>query len=517
MNQAHTVIIGGGISGLATSALLAKEGHRVTLVEKLPKVGGRAGILELDGFRFDTGPSWYLMPEVFEHFFELMGTSVKEQLDLVPLDPAYRVFREPGSADETPIDVRSGRSEVSALFEKIEPGAGKKIGEYLDSAAGVYEQAVSGLLYDNYQNLSGFTKAEVLKKLPSLFPLLTGKLSKFIDSRFEQPILRQILGYPAVFLGGAPSRLPSLYHLMSHLDLAQGVLYPKGGFYTLVRAIEKLALGAGVEIKTGVAVSEILTSAGKAYGVALADGTKIAADHVVSAADLRHSESLLPESLRSYSPKWWAKRTPSPGALLLMLGVKGELKQLVHHNLLFTNDWDANFADIFGQNPKISNPASIYICKPSATDSSVAPEGFENLFVLVPVPALPQLGKGSMHAPGDPAIEQAADQVIEQIAKWCRIEDLAQRIVVRRTYAPGDFAADFNAFKGNSLGLAHTLVQSGPFRPRNISKKVKDLYYAGATTLPGIGLPMCLISAELVVKRIRGDKSAGKITALPEN
>jgi len=249
-----------------------------------------------------------------------------------------------------------------------------------------------------------------------------------------------------------------------------------------------------------------------ATGVRLADGTVHRADLVVSAADLHHTENaLLPESLRSYPESWWSRRTPSPGALLLLLGVRGELPQLSHHTLLFTRDWRANFERIFGRDTGIPDPASLYVCKPSASDADVAPKGDENLFVLVPIPADPSLGRGGVGGAGDPRIERAADAVIDQIATWCGIPDLAERIVVRRTITPGDFEADLNAWRGNSLGLAHTLGQSAIFRPRNASKRVDGLYYAGASTLPGIGLPMCLISAELVLKRLRGDRSTGPL------
>jgi phytoene desaturase len=194
-----------------------------------------------------------------------------------------------------------------------------------------------------------------------------------------------------------------------------------------------------------------------------------------------------------------------------MLGVAGSLPQLAHHTLLFTRDWKANFDDIFGADPRIPDPASVYVCRPSATDDTAAPEGHENLFVLVPVPADPSLGHGGVDGDGDARIEAAADRVVDQIATWCGIPDLASRVVVRRTVAPGDFADEFGAWRGNALGLAHTLGQSAVFRPRNASRTVDGLAYVGASTLPGIGLPMCLISAELVVKRLRGDRSPGPL------
>ncbi|HSD02674.1 MAG TPA: phytoene desaturase family protein [Gaiellales bacterium] len=502
-------VIGGGIAGLATAALLAEEGWDVRLFEARDDVGGRAGSWEHEGFRFDTGPSWYLMPEVFEHFFRLLGTTAEAELDLVPLTPAYRVYTE---GDVSPIDVVSGREAVTGLFESIEPGAGAALGDYLDSAAEAYDLSVDRFLYDPYETLAGLRDPAVVRQLPKLAPLLTRTLAAHVERRFADPRLRQILGYPAVFLGGSPYAVPSLYHLMSHLDLDDGVRYPRGGFTEIIRAIERLAVARGVRIETNAPVASIETTDAVATGIRLADGRSIPADLVVSTADLHHTETtMLPRDLQTYPESWWRNRTPSSGAVLLMLGVRGELPQLAHHTLVFTKDWRANFERVFGTDSGIPDPASLYVCRPSASDDTVAPAGHENLFVLVPVPADPSLGRGGIEGSGDERIEAAADAAIAQIAQWCGIPDLADRVVVRRTVAPGDFEADLHAWRGNALGLAHTLRQSAVFRPKGASKKVDRLLYAGASTLPGIGLPMCLISAELVVKRLRRDRSPGRI------
>jgi 1-hydroxy-2-isopentenylcarotenoid 3,4-desaturase len=502
--MSRVVVVGAGIAGLATSALLAQRGHDVVVLEGRSEIGGRAGSWESEGFRWDTGPSWYLMPEVFDHFFRLLGTTAERELDLVPLTPAYRVYSE---GFDAPTDVISGRRAAHDLFDSIDPGAGARLDAYLDSAGDAYRLAVGRFLYDTYESTAGLRDPALLRRLPQLAPLLTTSLADRIERRFDDRRLRQILGYPAVFLGSSPYEVPSLYHLMSHLDLEEGVLYPRGGFTSVIQAIARLAEANGVRIETDAEVTAIRTDRDRASGVTLTGGRSFDADLVISSADLHHTETaLLPAHLRSYPEAWWRKRTPSPGALLLLLGVDGELPQLAHHTLLFTEDWRENFRDVFGRTPRIPDPASLYICKPSATDPSVAPPGAENLFVLVPVPADPGLGRG-----GDAAVEAAADRVIDQISRWCDIPDLRERIRVRRTIAPGDFAADFHAWRGNALGLAHTLRQSALFRPRNLSRRVEGLAYAGASTLPGIGLPMCLISAELVVKALDGDRTPGPL------
>jgi phytoene desaturase len=420
------------------------------------------------------------------------------------------------------VDIRRDRRLNQELFEWLEPGAGAGLGRYLDSARRTYVLAKEHFLYTSFESFRPLLAPDILRGLPLLARLLLQPLDAFAARFVRDRRLRQILGYPAVFLGSAPKLAPSMYHLMSHLDLEDGVLYPRGGFSRLIAAIAALARAEGARIATSTEVEAILTerSGGRhrTLGVRYreADGTAhiLAADVVVSAADLHHTETrLLPPALQTYPERYWRRRVPGPGALLLMLGVEGPLPQLAHHNLLFTRDWDANFAAIFGKRPRVPDPASVYVCRPSATDPSVAPDGHENLFVLVPVPADPVLGSGGVDGGGDAALEALADVVIAQIAAWTGVPDLAGRIRVRRTVGPADFAADFNSWRGGVLGPAHILRQSAFLRGSNKSRKVDGLYYAGGTTIPGIGLPMCLISAEIMLKRLCSDTTT---TALPE-
>ena len=507
--MSNIVVIGGGIAGLASAALLAKDGHEVTLLEGRSSVGGRAGSWERDGFRFDTGPSWYLMPEVFDHFFRLLETSAEEQLQLVTLDPGYRVLFE-GVAE--PIDITASREENLELFERIEPGSRGRMEKYLDSARDVYEIAKKRFLYTSFADIRPLLRKDVLSRTGTLVSLLLTPLATLVRRTVKDARLQQILGYPAVFLGSSPYIAPSMYHLMSHLDLEGGVMYPMGGFTELIARIEALAEAQGVSIITDSPVTAINTRDGVVTGVDYTDaaGTTrtFVADIVVSAADLHHTETvLLPSALQTFPQEYWDRKVPGPSALLIYLGVGGELPQLEHHTLFFAKDWKAGFDKIFGENSSIPDPASIYVCKPSGIDRSTAPDGYENLFVLVPIPADPTIGKGDVDGDGDPRVETLADRVIEQISSWAGIPDLASRITVRRTLGPGDFVNDLNSWRGTALGPAHTLAQSAMFRAGNKSRKVEGLFYAGGSTIPGIGLPMCLISAEVVLKRIRGDRS----------
>ena len=510
----RVVVVGGGIAGLATAALLASRGHSVDLLEQNDDLGGRVGSVERGGFRFDTGASWYLMPEVFEHFFALLGTTAEAELDLVTLDPSYRVFFE---GHPLPVDVRPDRAHNRAVFESLEPGAGVAFDRYLASAEETYDVALRRFLYSSFDSASAFLHPDVVRRSPSLGRLLTRSLESHIAAQFADNRIRQVLGYPAVFLGSSPSRAPSLYHLMSRLDLGDRVLYPQGGFTRLIAVIAALAERHGARLHTGARVVRILTeeqASGRRPAVtgveAETDGTRrtIEADVVVGAADLHHLETeLLPAGLQTHPEQAWRDRSPGPGAVLAMLGVEGRLPELPHHSLFFTTDWAANFGDIFGADARVPDPASVYVCKPSETDPSVAPEGCENLFVLVPVPADPGIGSGGDDGHGSEQVERAADAAIDQVASWAAIPDLRERIRVRHTVGPRDFATRYNAWQGGALGLEHTLRQSAFLRPGNVSAKVDGLLYAGASTVPGVGLPMCLISAELVLKRLSGDRS----------
>lgn len=521
--MSRVVVIGAGVAGLATAGLLAREGHQVEVLETNERVGGRAGLVEDRGFRFDTGPSWYLMPEVFDHFFALMGTSTAEQLSLRTLDPGYTVFAEPepGAATQR-IVVPHGRQAACALFDSIEAGAGRALDRYLEEAARASRLANRHFLYNPFQDVRTLLSREVLTAAPRLAGLLGTSLESHVARRFRHPVLRQILGYPAVFLATRPEQAPAMYHLMSSLDLDQGVRYPVGGFWEVVRRIAALAQDAGARLVTGAKVVSIETVPGRGgrsrvrsvlWTDVEGNARETEADVVVSAADLHHTETrLLRAADRSYPESWWRRRTSGPGAVLAMLGVEGEVPQLGHHSLFFTRDWGRNFDAI--SSGTVPDPASAYVCRPSATDPGVAPPGHENLFVLVPVPADVGLGSGGADGLGSPQVERVADRAIAQVAAWAQVPELAERVVLRRTVGPADLARDYHSWRGGALGPAHVLSQSAMFRAGNASPKVDGLFYAGATVSPGVGVPMCLISAEIVLKRLRGDRSAG---ALPED
>jgi phytoene desaturase len=308
-----------------------------------------------------------------------------------------------------------------------------------------------------------------------------------------------------VFLGTSPFDAPALYSLMSYIDFKQGVFYPQGGMYKIIEALVLIGKKLGVQYHLNANVTHIKTTNGHASGIQV-NGSFVPADIIISNADLHHTETaLLGKSHRSYPEGYWQKKTAAPSALLMYLGVKDTLPKLEHHNLYFVKEWDKNFTDIF-EHKKWPDPASLYVSMPSKTDDTVAPKGHENVFILVPTAANERITPKQLEA--------YADRYLDQFAIAANIPDFKKRIVYKKLVGPADFAQQFNSWHGTALGLAHTLRQSAVFRPKITSKKVDNLYYVGGNTLPGIGLPMCLISAELVYKKLTGDNSAGPLKSL---
>lgn len=486
-------VIGAGIGGLGIAALLSARGHDVTVYEKNDILGGRAGVFEAEGFRFDMGPSWYLMPDVFERFFEMLGENIHDYLDLIRLSPSYRVFFE---GFEGPVDVPANIGEAAELVERLEPGAGPKFKKYLKTTRTQYELVVNDYLWREFRTpLSVLGKGAVtaLRTLP-----LIGSIDQYVRRTFKSTQVRQLLEYTLVFLGSSPYQAPALYAMMSHIDFGLGVYYPQGGITKVVQALIRVGEKHGVKYMTNTDVTAIETSNGKADRLRFADGSEAQFDVVVSNADMQFTETLLlNDASRSYPQKYWDRATLAPSALLMYLGVKGSVEQLQHHSLYFAAEWARHFDDIF-QNKKLPKNPCYYLCAPSKTDATVAPVGYENLFVLVPLPA--RVFSAS-------EMDSYTEEVIDHIAETVGIANLRERIVYRNCFGPADFQSRYNSPDGTALGLAHTLNQSAFLRPQNKSRKLSNLYYVGAGVHPGIGMPVCLVSAKLVADRIEREFS----------
>ncbi len=488
--MAKILIIGAGIGGLATANLFARDGHEVHVFEKNNQLGGRAGQFVKDGFTFDTGPSWYLMPEVFEHYYQRFNTSAKKELDLIKLTPAYKIY-----SGSEPITITGELAQDAKTFDSIEPNSGEKLKWYIGQSTRTYKLALKHFLYSNFDSPRKLVRSEILKNGGAMLTLATTPIHSYVKKYFKNPRLQQVLEYPTVFLGSSPYSAPALYSLMSALDFDEGVYYPKGTMYAVVESLVRIGKGLGVNYHLNSSAASIITEKGKATGISFVDSSIVRGDIVISNADLHFTETkLLKQAEQSYPQSYWDKKEASPSALLMYLGVKGSIPEFEHHTLLFTENWHENFDSIFNKK-QIPTPASLYISKTSQSDST-APKGHENIFVLVPLPSGISLSS--------PESEKLADAYLEQIEKTTGV-DLKSRIVSRTLFGPNDFKDKYNAWESTMLGPSHKLLQSAFFRTPNKSKKVSGLYYVGASTVPGVGVPMCLIGAELAHERIIKD------------
>lgn len=483
------VVIGAGLAGLGTAALLAKEGFEVVLVEKNGRPGGRAQVWEEKGFLYDMGPSWYLMPEVFERFFGLFGKSAADHYRLVRLDPSYRVFTGGNDRMDIPADPKA----AGAVFEKIEPGAGKRLEAFLALSKRQYETAMAHFLYREYGSLLDFLDPKILVEARKLNFLssVDGLVSKY----FADPRLRHILEYTMVFIGGSPKTTPAFYSLMTHIDMNLGVWYPMGGINMVASGLESVCRGLGVRILLGTPATKIETRGGRAVAVATPSGGN-EADAVVSNADYHHTEyGLLRPEERGYSDAWWNRRVLSPSAFIIYLGLGRKIDGLLHHNLYFHDAWDEHFDTIF-KTPSWPEKFSYYVSCPSKTDPATAPAGMENLFFLVPVaPGIED---------GDEVREAFYDKVMDHFEGMIG-EKVRDSVVVRRIFSQRDFVREYHSFKGSAFGLAHTLFQTAAFRPAMRSRTIGNLYYSGQYPHPGVGMPMTLICAEIAAAKIAKD------------
>jgi phytoene desaturase len=486
-SKKHIVIVGAGFSGLAAAALLAKQGFKVTVLEKNDQPGGRARVYKKDGFVFDMGPSWYLMPEVFETFFKRLDHTVKDHYELTRIDPNYRVF----FGNERCIDVPADRAGLNDIFETLEEGSSARLDEYLKIAKKEYDIAMKDFMYRDYRSPLDFVSWRTIKEGTKLH--LLESIDAFAKRYFSNKQIRQILEYTMVFLGGSPHNTPALYAIMSHVDFNLGVWYPMGGMGEVVKAFVQLARSCGAEIVLNEPVSNIEVDKNVKANRVITSRAAYDCDCVVVNADYHHAETqLLEKRMCVYSEKYWEKRVMGPSAYLLYLGFDTRIPGLLHHNLYLEPDWENHFDSIF-KHKKWPDEFSYYVCCPSKTDGRVAPKGGENIFVLVPVAA----DLDDTDEIRGKYFSIVMDRLERMVGK-----NLRDHLIVKRMYAHRNFCDDYNAYKGTALGMSHTLRQTAVFRPAHRSKKVQNLYYTGNYTHPGVGVPMVIISAQIVCDEI---------------
>jgi len=490
MVKKKAIVVGAGFGGLAAAALLGRDEYDVTVFEKNEQVGGRASVWKKDGYTFDMGPSWYLMPDVFENFFSEFNKKPEDYMDLVRLDPSYRVF----FSEKDYVDISKDIEKNLDLFEELEAGAKEKMKDYLEKSKYEYDIAMKDFIYKDYKHITDFFKPKLIVEGTKLH--MFEKLDSYAKRFFKSEKIRKILEYTIVFLGGSPYDSPALYSLMSHVDFNMGVWFPKGGMGKLAEAMYKLAKEQNVKFIFNEPVTKINTENGEAKTVKTTKKT-YEADIVVVNADYAWAETnLLCKKDRTYSEKYWDKKKIAPSAYLLYLGIDKKIKKFEHHNLYFHDKWVEHFDDIFKE-PKWPENFSYYVSCITKTDPKTAPKGCENVFVLIPV------------APGLKDDEKTRDKYFDETIKHMEKlagENLRDHITVKRIFAHKDFSNRYNAYKGTALGLAHTLRQTAIFRPKQQSKKISNLYYTGHYNHPGIGVPMVIICSQILSETLKKKK-----------
>ncbi|MFY0599571.1 MAG: phytoene desaturase [Cyclobacteriaceae bacterium] len=481
-------VIGSGFSSLSAACHLAKEGYEVFVIEKNETPGGRARQLVDSGFTFDMGPSWYWMPDVFERFFSSFDKKPSDYYDLIRLDPSYRV-----KFKDEHIDLPATMGDLETLFETIEPGSSAGLRKFLKQAEFKYEVGINDLVYKPSRSLLEFIDLRLLSGLLRMDVFTS--MSKHIRKFFKHEKLIQLLEFPVLFLGATPENTPALYSLMNYADISLGTWYPKGGMHKVVEAMVSLAKSLGVTFNYESEVKEFVIKDHKITSL-ITPTDRFEVDIVVGGADYHHLEQqVLPAEYRNYSEKYWDKRTMAPSSLLFYIGVNKRLPNMKHHVLFFDEDFKQHAHEIYSD-PKWPSKPLLYTSATSITDPTVAPEGCENLVILIPVAP----GLKDDNETREKYFELAMDKL--EAFTGTSIRD---SVIYKRSFAHSDFEKDYHSFKGNAYGLANTLLQTAILKPSMKSKKVKNLYFTGQLTVPGPGVPPSIISGEVVSREISKD------------
>jgi phytoene desaturase len=478
-------IIGGGFSGLSSATYLAKEGFEVTIFEKNSTVGGRNRKFSAEGFTFEMGPSWYWMPQVFDAYFNDFQKERKNYYSLTKLNPSFSiVFKE-----FEKLDIPSEEKDLIAFFENIEKGAGERFQAFMLDAKYKYDSSMTNLILKPGKSLFEFFEWEVIKGVFKLH--LFSNFKKFVRKYFKDERLTNLMDFPVLFLGSAPENTPALYSLMNYAGLLLGTWYPEKGMYRIIESMEELAVELGVKIHTNHEVSSVLLTDNNVSGLVI-NGETHEFDAVIASGDYKHMETLLPPSFRNYTDDYWSTRTLAPSSLIFFLGFDKKIHSIEHHTLFFDESLEKHTEQIYFD-PKWPEKPLFYVCAPSKTDPSVAPENCENIFILIPIAA------GLEDT--DEIREKYFNIIIDRLEKQVE-EPIKEHIIYKKSYCINDFKADYHSYKGNAYGLANTLRQTAILKPKLNNKKLKNLIYAGQLTVPGPGVPPSLISGKLAANEL---------------
>lgn len=475
-------IIGSGFSGLSAACYMAAAGYDVHVFEKNSTAGGRARQLKTDnGFVFDMGPSWYWMPDVYENFFSDFNKKVSDYYKLELLQPAFDIVFGKNEIEHIPQNF----NELCIWFESIEKGSAAQLKKFMEEAKYKYNTAMQGLIYKPGISIAEFTDINILKGMLRL--QIFSSFSKHIRKYFSNEKLIALMEFPVLFLGAMPKETPALYSLMNYAGLKLGTWYPQGGFGKVVEAYVKLAESLGVKFHFNATVEKINTVNNEAVSI-MVNGNFFECDGVIASADYHHIENnLLNNNEKNYTEYYWKKKTFAPSCLVFYLGINRKIDSFNHHTLFFDESLNQHSKEIY-KSPQYPTKPLFYMCCLSKTDSTVAPEGCENIFLLMPV------------APGLNDTEEFREKYFDIMLQ--RIENhfgesFQDNIIYKKSYCINDYIKDYNSYKGNAYGLANTLMQTAIMKPKIKNNKIMNLIYAGQLTVPGPGVPPAIISGKI--------------------
>jgi phytoene desaturase len=484
--MARIAVIGSGFSGLSSAAYLSKAGHEVHVFEKNSTPGGRARQLKTDnGYVFDMGPSWYWMPDVFEQFFNDFGRKVADFYQLTLLDPSFDVV-----FDNEILHVPAGFPELCSVFESIESGSSEQLKKFLKEAKYKYETGMKNLSKMPGVSVTEFLNPELMRGILRL--QVFSSFSNHVRKYFSHPHLIALMEFPVLFLGAMPQDTPALYSLMNYAGLQLGTWYPEGGFGKVIEAMVRVAESNKVRFYFDSPVEKIIVEKSLASSI-IVNGEQMYFDAIIASADYHHvEEKLLPPGYKNYSEEYWDKKTLAPSSLIFYIGLNKKITSIAHHTLFFEEDLFQHSKEIY-KDPQWPGKPLFYACCPSKTDNTIAPEGHENLFLLMPI------------APGLEDNETLREKYFEIMIRRLQAhigQEIVQNIDFKKSYCVNDFVDDYNSYKGNAYGLANTLMQTAIMKPKIRNKKVKNLFYAGQLTVPGPGVPPSLISGKIAAEQL---------------
>jgi len=484
-SKKNICVVGSGFSGISSATYLASQGHNVFVLEKNSKLGGRARQFSSKGFTFDMGPSWYWMPDVFEKYFKDFDKNINEYLNLKRLDPSYRVF-----FDDEIIDIPANYESLKELLEGMEEGSGDKLDEFLKQAEKKYKVGIENLVYKPGLSVKEFINKETLTGVLQLD--VFQNMHKHIRKYFKNEKIIKLLEFPILFLGATPKNTPALYSLMNYADIKLGTWYPEGGMHKIVEAMVNLAEEKGVKFYTNEEVKK-LSYLNREITYVITTKKTYDADYVICSGDYHHfDQNILDEKFRNYSETYWDKRVLAPSSLLFYIGLDKKLKKVLHHCLFFDKDFEKHAEEIY-TTPRWPSEPLFYASFTSKSDSTVAPKGHENMFLLMPT--APDLEDNKIIR------ERYFDLIISRLEKLTN-QNIKDHIVYKKSYAIRDFKKDYHSFKGNAYGLANTLFQTAILKPSLKNKKLKNLFFCGQLTVPGPGVPPSLISGNVVASEV---------------